>query len=212
MKKIAVVLLAMMLLLTSVTSLAEEVDAYSSASMTKLELEDDVEASAAAALSQNGSDLASKAQSEEEGYTRNPSQFGYILTTNPDGCPGISTIGSWRYVDNRTQAAGSVTVNAGDKVIENRGEGADQVFFALSYGQNVQNLIDNGRGTLLVKLEEGIYLVHLKVADYYEFPYDDAALEAGLYPVQYTGAEAHLSVYYISCDVMGIEESTNLRL
>ena len=67
----------------SALACAEEVDAYTSASTTKVTLSGEELSAAGALLAANGSDLATLAQTKEEGYTA------------PDG---TNTISEWKYV------------------------------------------------------------------------------------------------------------------
>ena len=76
-----------------------------------------------------------------------------VITVNPDGCPGMSTIGYWRYVNNREGGA-DVVISASDWSYTRPGTGADQVVFQLTDGQNARNLLaDDARCTIMVKVE-----------------------------------------------------------
>lgn len=186
MKKLFALVLALLCAM-SMTAMAEEVDAYTSASATKTTLEGEELAAAGALLAANCSDLATLAQSKAEGYVAPSGVNAQIMSVNPDGCVGLSTISEWMYIPAET---------------------GDQVVVELTYGQNALNLSEDGaRGTLLVILDGTSYLVHLDVIDSDEQVYTDEAYEAGEFDAHYSGAPYHLSSYTITCDVLSIETS-----
>lgn len=191
MKRMLAFALTVAMLLCATAALAEEVDTYTSASATKTLLSGDALAEAAALLSENDSDLATLAQTKEEGYVAPTAAMAQIMSVNPDGSVGLSTISEWRY-----------------DVAE---EGADQVTVELTYGQNALNLSEEGaRGTLLVRLDGVSYLVHLDVVSSDEQVYTDEAYEAGEFDAHYSGAANQLSSYTIVSDVLSIETTTML--
>ena len=180
----------MMVLLCEVgaQALAQEVDAYTSASMTKTLLSGEELDAAAALLAASGSDLATLAQTKAEGYTAPSGVNAHIMSVNPDGSVGLSTISEWKYVQNA--------------------DGRDQVIVELTYGQNALNLSEDGaRGTLMVLLDGAGYLVHLDVVDSDEQVYTDEAYNAGEFDAHYSGAANQLSSYTITCDVLSVEMS-----
>lgn len=212
MKNKLCILLAALMLCVGCAAYAETVDAYSSASTTKTLLADDAWAAAAAALSDASSDLANQAQAAAEGYVAKNSSLAHVMTTNPDGCPGISTISYWSYVNNREGGA-DVALTVDDWTFSRRGEGNDQLVMELTYGQNALNLYNQGiggRATLLVQIENASYLIHVSVTDTYVKPFDEAELAAGNYPVGFGGV--HNNAYYFVCDVIGVECSYALML
>ena len=87
MKKWLVLALACMCV-GSALACAEEVDAYTSASTTKVTLSGEELSAAGALLAANGSDLATLAQTKEEGYTAPDGTNAQILSVNPDGSVG----------------------------------------------------------------------------------------------------------------------------
>ena len=129
MKKFLCVLFA----LTMVCGLAaaEVVDTYTSASLTKSFVEGEELDALAVTLSESGADIATKAQTEAEGYQRMYGSHVQIMSVNPDGSIGMSTIGYWRYVNNREGGMDAV-ITAGDWQFTKRGEGADQVVIQLT--------------------------------------------------------------------------------
>lgn len=212
MKKMLCTLLSVLMLCICFAACADTVDAYTSASTTKTLLADEALAGAAAALSNASSDLATQAEAAAEGYQPKNSSFAQIMTTNPDGCPGVSTISYWSYVNNREDGA-DVSLNVDDWSFARRGEGSDQLVMELTYGQNALNLYNQGiggRATLLVQIDNASYLVHLSVTDTYVKPFDEAELAAGNYPVGFGGV--HNNAYYFVCDVLGVECSYALML
>lgn len=165
---------------------AEVVDAYTSASATKTLLVEDAATAAAALLAANCSDLATLAETQVEGYTAPNGVSAQIMSVNPDGSVGLSTISEWKYVP-----------------VEG---GADQVVVELTYGQNALNLSEDGaRGTLLVRLEGLSYLVHLAVVESDEQVFTQEAYDNGEFDAHYSGAGNQLSSYTITCDVLCIE-------
>lgn len=190
MKKLLALLLCAAML-CPMLAIAEEIDAYASASATKTTLTGEALDAAAALLAANCSDLATLAQTKEEGYTAPTAVTAQIMSINPDGCVGLSTISEWKYVD---------------------GADGDQVILELTHGQNALNLSEEGaRGTLLVILEGTSYLVHLDVLESDEQVYSEEAYNAGEFDAHYSGAPNQLSSYTITCDVLSIE-STNLLM
>ena len=187
MKKL-IALMMVLLCMLGVQALAEEVAAYTSASTTKTLLSGEELDTAAALLAANCSDLATLAQTKVEGYTAPSGVNAQIMSVNPDGSVGMSTISEWKYVQNA--------------------DGKDQVIVELTYGQNALNLSEEGaRGTLLVLVDGASYLVHLDVLESDEQVYTDEAYNAGEFDAHYSGAANQLSSYTITCEVLSIEMS-----
>lgn len=187
MKKL-IALMMVLLCAVGAQALAQEVDAYTSASMTKTLLSGEELDAAAALLAASGSDLATLAQTKAEGYTAPSGVNAHIMSVNPDGSVGLSTISEWKYVQNA--------------------DGRDQVIVELTYGQNALNLSEDGaRGTLMVLLDGAGYLVHLDVVDSDEQVYTDEAYNAGEFDAHYSGAANQLSSYTITCNVLSVEMS-----
>ena len=177
MKKL-IALMMVLLCAVGAQALAQEVDAYTSASMTKTLLSGEELDAAAALLAASGSDLATLAQTKAEGYTAPSGVNAHIMSVNPDGSVGLSTISEWKYVQNA--------------------DGRDQVIVELTYGQNALNLSEDGaRGTLMVLLDGAGYLVHLDVVDSDEQVYTDEAYNAGEFDAHYSGAANQLILFLI---------------
>ncbi|HAH94903.1 hypothetical protein [Dielma fastidiosa] len=161
------------------------VDSYTSASPTRSQLSGDDLKTVQTELVSLSSDLASIAQAAAEGYSEpEGAVIAQIMSVNPDGTPGLSTIHAWQYnADSNT-----VTVE-------------------LTYGQNALNLSTvNSRGTLLVH-GKAYYILHLETASVEELKYSDENYEKGLFNAAYSGKDAQLSEYSITFKVLSIESS-----
>ena len=210
MKKFLCVLFALMLLCG--VAAAETVDTYTSAFLTKSFVEGEELAALAVTLSESGADIATKAQTQAEGYVRMYGSHVQIMSVNPDGSIGMSTIGYWRYVNNH-EGGMDVTITAGDWQFTKRGEGADQVVIQLTEGQNALNLYNGGVGTrttLLVKVENTSYLLHLNITDIHVQEFDQAAYDAGEFASGYSGADRQARSFYFTFDVLSIEKTNQL--
>jgi hypothetical protein len=170
------------------------VDAYSSASETKSMLKGEALDAVGKALVAGSSDLANSAKAKSPGYQAPKSLLGNVMSANPDGSVGISTISQWAYGIKGT--AHSVTLQ-------------------LTQGQNALNLAEVGRrGTLYVP---GVtvggkslrYFVHFKVANVDVLKYSDEAFNAGRFNSYYSGKDGKKSQYTLTCDVLSIEEVSN---
>lgn len=167
------------------------VDAYTSASSTKITLKDAAFDAAARALKAGSSDLASAAEAKVAGYSAPKGLIGNVMSVNPDGSVGISTISEWVYTE---------------------ADGTDSVKIQLTEGQNALNLAEAGRrGTLFIPdaTVDGKavrYLVHLKVVKVDILKYSDEAYAAGRFNSHYSGQAAGKSQYTLTCDVLAIEE------
>lgn len=161
------------------------VDTYTSASSTRSLLRGDDLTAVQDELTNLSSDLASTAEATKEGY-REPegAVLAQIMSVNPDGSIGISTIHAWKY----DKAANTITVE-------------------LTYGQNALNLNTIGdRGTLFVH-GKAYYSLHLNTVSVEELEYTDENFENGLFNASYSGKDAQLSEYSITFDVLSIESS-----
>ena len=210
MKKFAVIFALLLALCVSFCAVAEEVDTYTSASLTKSYVEGEELAALAATLTVSGADIATTAQTQEEGYEKMYGLHVNVISVNPDGCPGMSTIGFWRYVDNREGGA-DVTITAGDWQYNRRGTGCDQVVFQLTDGQNARNFAQDGaRGTLMVKVDKTVYLVHMDVTEVFAQEFTQESYDAGEFAYGYSGADRQATSYYFVCDVLSVEKSNSM--
>lgn len=174
------------------------VDAYSSASDTKTTLAGPAFDASAEALQAGSAEFTTAAEAKAPGYEAKMGTTAHIMSTNPDGSVGISTIGMWIY---------------------DHGSGADTLKLQLTEGQNALNLaaIDR-RGTLFVPDitvggKDGRYFVHFKVTHVDELKYSDEAYEAGRFNAHYSGQAKKKSQFTLTCEVLSIEEvSTSVKL
>ena len=206
MKKIALILAA--LLLTVSFAMADElVDTYTSASLTKSYVEGDEAATLAELLTASGADIATTKQANEPGYEKMYGMHVNVITVNPDGCPGMSTIGYWRYVNNREGGA-DVVISAADWSYTRPGTGADQVVFQLTDGQNARNLLaDDARCTIQLTSNGANYLIHLDIAEVFAQEFTQEAYDAGEFATGYSGADRQATSYYFVGNVLSIEKS-----
>ena len=206
MKKFALILAALLVLVASF-AVAEEVDTYASASLTKSYVEGDEAAALAETLTASGADIATTKQASEPDYVKMYGMHVNVITVNPDGCPGMSTIGYWRYVNNREGGA-DVVISAGDWTYTRPGTGADQVVFQLTDGQNARNLLNDGaRLTIQLTCNGANYLLHLDVVEVYAQEFSQEAYDAGEFATGYSGADRQATSYYFVTNVLSIEKS-----
>ena len=180
MKKWLALLIAVMLLCGAAA--AETVDAYTTASATKTVLSGDDLAAAEQVLMAKSSLLSSADEAKAEGYqAKEGTATAQIMSINPDGSVGLSTISEWKYENGK-------------------------VFVRLTQGQNALNLAQEGAtGTLLVKGDGPYYLVHLKMAAVTVLEYSEET--AGQFDQYYSGAANALNEYDIEFDVGTIEQT-----
>lgn len=210
MKNLFALLLVMMMILPC--AVAENVDTYTGASLTKSFVTEEEMAALAVTLSASGADIATTKETQAEGYTKMYGAHVNVITVNPDGCPGMSTIGFWRYVNNREGGA-DVKITAGDWTYTRKGEGADQVVFQLTEGQNALNLFDQGIGgrcTLQAKIDGTTYLIHLNTVEIFEQKFTQEAYDAGEFAYGYSGADRAATSFYFVCDVLSIEQTKSI--
>ena len=162
------------------------VDTYTSASLTKATLTGDELSAAYDSLLSVSGDCATLAQSQQEGYEAPDSAIAQIMSVNPDGSVGLSTIHAWQLSVNEDGTATMKTV--------------------LTDGQNARNLAEIGkRGSILIKANEKYYLLHLETTDVVKLDYSDEAYEAGEFNSAYSGAANQLCEYTITYDVFTVE-------
>ena len=206
MKKIALILAALML--TVSFAVADElVDTYTSASLTKSYVEGDEAAALAEVLTASGADIATTKQASAPDYVKMYGMHVNVITVNPDGCPGMSTIGYWRYVNNREGGA-DVVISAADWTYTRPGTGADQVVFQLTDGQNARNLLgENARCTIQLTSNGANYLIHLDIVEVFTQEFTQEAYDAGEFATGYSGADRQATSYYFVGNVLSIEKS-----
>lgn len=166
------------------------VDTYTSASTSKTTLEGEDFDAAVETLAGLSSDLATKAETEADGYVAPESEtYAQAMSVNPDGSVGLSTIHAWK--------------------VEKTENGA-QATVVMTDGQNISNLNEVGdRGSLLVKAgEKGpYYILHLKTSEVKTLEYSDEAYEAGEFNSAYSGAESKATEYTVTFDITMIEST-----
>lgn len=180
MKKIFALLIAAMLLCGAAA--AETADVYTTASSTKTILSGDALAAAEKMLVAKSSLLSSADEAKAEGYqAKAGTGTAQILSINPDGSVGLSTISEWKYENGKA-------------------------WIKLTHGQNALNLAKEGAaGTLLVKGQGPVYLLHLKTAAVTVLEYSEET--AGQFDQHYSGAANALNEYDIEFDVTAIEQT-----
>ena len=205
MKKLIALVLVCMMAMPCV--LAETVDAYTGASLTKSFVAEADMAALAATLTMMGADIATTKEASAPDYVKMYNAHVNVLTVNPDGCPGLSTIGYWRYVDNH-EGGVDVKITAGDWSYTRRGEGVDQVVFQLTDGQNARNLLaDDARCTIQLTSNGANYLIHLDIAEVFAQEFTKEAFDAGEFATGYSGADREATSYYFVGNVLSIEKS-----
>ena len=181
MKKVFSLFLALCMLLPVIVC-AETVDAYTTASATKTVLSGDALAEAEAVLVAQSSLLSSADEAKAEGYVaKEGTSTAQIMSVNPDGSVGLSTISEWKYEDGKA-------------------------WVRLTQGQNALNLAEVGAtGTLLVKGQGPTYLLHLKAIEVVVLEYSEET--AGQFDQFYSGAANALNEYDITFEVTAIEST-----
>ena len=185
MKKLLMILMVLCLVV-SASALADEVDAYTTASVTKTVLSGDALAEAETILAEQSSLLSTADEVKAEGYAaKEGSTIAQIMSINSDGSVGLSTISEWKYENGKAYAK-------------------------LTQGQNALNLASPGAtGTLLVKGNNGTYyIVHLKTETVVVLEYSEET--AGQFDQYYSGAANKLNEYDITFTVPAIEASNAL--
>ena len=126
--------------------------------------------------------LSSAYEAKAEGYVAKQGvSTAQIMSINPDGSIGLSTISEWKY------------------------EGG-KVYVRLTQGQNALNLSEIGAtGTLLIKGQGPTYLLHLKTINVVVLQY--SAETAGQFDQYYSGAANALNEYDITFEVPVIEQT-----
>ena len=180
MKKLLVILVAVTMLCG--LALAETADVYTTASSTKTVLEGDAYAAAEAILTAQSSLLSTADEVKAEGYqAKEGGTTAQIMSINPDGSVGLSTISEWKYENGKA-------------------------YVKLTQGQNALNLAEVGAtGTLLVKGNGAYYIMHLKTVAVTVLEYSEAT--AGQFDQYYSGAAKALNEYDIEFDVGAIEQT-----
>ena len=168
-----------------------QIDAYSSASATRTLLAGDALEAAVEDMKGICSDLATAADVRASGSSSmNNSKTALILSVNPDGAPGMSTIQAWKITEE---------------------EGEIYITVVMTDGQNIRNLCEIGDvGTLIVHGDQ-YYILHMETVETACLEYSDEAYAAGLFNQAYSGASSQRCEYTVTFRVT-VAESTTLYM
>ncbi len=168
-----------------------QIDASSSASATRTQLTGEALEAAVEDMAGICSDLATAADAKAPGYV-NPvnSKTALILSVNPDGAPGMSTIQMWKITEE---------------------EGEVYITVVMTDGQNIRNLCEIGDvGTLIVHGDQ-YYILRMETVESTCLEYSDEAYAAGLFNRAYSGASARRCEYTVTFRVF-MAEATSLYM
>lgn len=185
MKKIFALILALMMMTVCVSALgaAEGVDVLTTPSASrKVMMGADFDAGVEALIAVSG-DLATKAQTEAEGYVAPEGRkYAQVMSVNADGSISMSTIHNWKA--QKTDDGAMITI-------------------IMMEGTTIGNLIEVGkRGTVMINTENGYYMNHVEAIDVQELKYDAEKVANGEFDPLYTGSEENpLSQYTVTLNV-----------
>ena len=161
-------------------------DTVTSASSTRIHLEGDDFTSAIDELVSISNDLATKAETEVEGYEELTSGVAQVMSTNIDGYVSMSTIHAWK--------------------VEKDGDEAT-IKVVMTDGKTISNLIAKGaKGTILVH-GSAYYLMHVENVETVTLEYSDENYEAGLFNSAYSGKDAKLNEYTVTFRINELEKT-----
>ena len=161
-------------------------DTVTSASSTRIHLEGDDFTSAIDELVSISNDLATKAETEVEGYEEPTSGVAQVMSTNIDGYVSMSTIHAWK--------------------VEKDGDEAT-IKVVMTDGKTISNLIAKGaKGTILVH-GSAYYLMHVENVETVTLEYSDENYEAGLFNSSYSGKDAQLNEYTVTFRINELEKT-----
>lgn len=154
-----------------------------SASVTRTDLSGSDYDAAISELESLSNDLATKADSEAEGYTAPESTtFAEVISVSPDGYPSMSTIHAWK-VD------------------------GDTITVVMTDGRTISNLINVGdRGTILIH-GSSYYVLHVETSDVKTLEYSDDAYNNGEFNVDYSGADRQAPEYTVTFKINELEST-----
>lgn len=162
---------------------SEPVDAVSSASLTRTTLTGSDYDTAISELESLSNDLATKADSEADGYTA-PEKVTYaeVMSVSSEGYPCMSTIHAWK-VD------------------------GDTITVVMTAGRTISNLTEVGdRGTILIH-GSSYYLLHVETENVKTLEYSDEAYNNGEFNVDYSGADTKASEYTVTFKINDLEST-----
>ncbi len=165
----------------------EQVDAYSTASLSRTVVVDDDFMTALTALMEIDSDLATAAAAAAEGYEEPANAvYAQVMSVNDEGSVSLSTIHAWMVEYDEELDEATVTI-------------------VMTYGQTISNLLEEGdRATILVH-GEMYYLLHVETESVIALEYSDEAYEAGAFNVDYSGSENALTEYTVTLRIYALE-------
>ena len=161
-------------------------DTVTSASSTRFNLEGEDFNVAIEELAGISNDLATKAETEVEGYEEPTSGVAQVMSTNSDGYVSMSTIHAWKVEKNDDEATIKVV---------------------MTDGKTISNLISKGaKGTILVH-GSAYYLMHVENVETTTLEYSDENYEAGLFNSAYSGKDAKLNEYTVTFRINELEKT-----
>lgn len=161
-------------------------DLVSSVSMTRSTLNGDDYDAAVEELVSISNDLATKAETEAEGYVEPESGVAQVMSVSSDGFVSMSTIHAWKVES--SEAGTTITV-------------------VMTDGNTISNLITKGaKGTILIHGSK-YYILHVENVETVTLDYSDEDYEAGKFNSAYSGADAQLSEYTVTFNIDEIQST-----
>lgn len=171
---------------TATSEATTTVDTKTGASSTRTVLSGDDLDAAVENLEAISNDLATKAETEKDGYEEPESEIAQVLSVNDDGTPAMSTIHAWK--------------------VEGEGEDAT-ITVVMTDGRTISNLIAEGaKGTILIH-GDAYYLIHVETKEVTTLEYSEEAYEAGEFNSAYSGASNELNEYTVTFTITDIEST-----
>lgn len=171
---------------TATSEATTTVDTKTGASFTRSELSGEDLDAAVENLEAISNDLATKAETEKDGYEEPESEIAQVMSVNDDGTPSMSTIHAWK--------------------VEGEGEDAT-ITVVMTDGRTISNLIAEGaKGTILIH-GDAYYIVHVETKDVTTLEYSEEAYEAGEFNSAYSGASNELNEYTVTFNITDIEST-----
>lgn len=161
-------------------------DTVSSASLTRNTLNGDDFEAAIDELVSISNDLATKAETEADGYEEPESKYAQVMSVSSDGYVSMSTIHAWK--------------------VEKTDEG-EKITVVMTDGNTISNLITKGaKGTILIH-GSAYYLLHVENENTVALAYSDEDYEAGKFNSAYSGADHQLTEYTVTLTINEIEST-----
>lgn len=171
---------------TTETAAETTTDLVSSVSMTRSTLNGDDYDAAVEELVSISNDLATKTETEAEGYVEPESGVAQVMSVSSDGFVSMSTIHAWKVES--SEAGTTITV-------------------VMTDGNTISNLITKGaKGTILIHGSK-YYILHVENVETVTLDYSDEDYEAGKFNSAYSGADAQLSEYTVTFNIDEIQST-----